>query len=236
MPPPSEAGINDHIWAGITNKLQHALFFYDEMSRALQPDRIGMAFQTGALISHRWQHSFYANLDAFLAMTRSIPSLIEYCFGKDPQIKNELFETLDAEEQARRKTFSNEFGPLHAKFRQHPLSEQRNISFHRTGYPDVEVRITGRFGIDHIGSPVKAVPSGESGARGNKDDDAASLFAATQPPLPVQPMASDFTIDGKPLFPECKSYLDRASELITCAREIAQRVHGEKPLTAPPLV
>src|SRR5262249_36507278 len=101
-----------------------------------------------------------------------------------------------------------------------PLSEQRNISFHRTGYPDVEVKITGRFGIDHIGTPVKAVPSGESRLLDDIGDDPAQMFEATQPLLPIQPKWSDFTVDGKPLFVECKSYLDSANQLVARAREL----------------
>src|SRR5262249_7383302 len=144
-----EVAMREHpLWSGIDLKLEHARFFYQEMSRALQPNRGAAALQaSGALVDARWQYSFYAYLDAFLVMTRSIPAIIEFCFGKDPQIKNTSFEALDQDEQMRRLNFSREFGLLHREFRQHPLSEQRNISFHRTGYPDVEVKITGRFGI-----------------------------------------------------------------------------------------
>jgi hypothetical protein len=77
----------------------------------------------------------------------------------------------------------------------------------------------------------KAVPNAESRPLENIGDDPAKMFAATQSAMPIEPMWSDFTIDGKPLFDECRSYLDLANELVTHAREIAQRVHGNKPLT-----
>jgi hypothetical protein len=223
------------LWAGIDLKLGHAQFFLDEMSRSLQrPPRteaLAAAISADVNGDTRWQLSFYANLDAFLVMTRSIPAIIEYCFGKDPQTKKVAFESLDGDEQNRRLKFSEEFDKPHGEFRQHPLSKQRNISFHRTGYPDVEVKIAGHFGIDYIGNPIKAVPTGENRPSENIGDDPAKMFAATLPPLPIQPRFSDFTIDGKPLFEECKSYLDRASELVARARKISQRVHGYKPLT-----
>lgn len=221
---------HDHLWAGADLKLSHALFFYSAMSRVLVPDRSHMAGQdvvTGA----NWQGPLYAYLDAFLVMARSVPAIIEFCFGKDRVIPRAIFDALDPDEQKRRINFSNEFEKLHLPFRQHPLSNQRNISFHRAGYASVEVKITGRFGIDHVGSPIKAVPSAEGRALDTGADPALQI-AAAQRALPVEPRWSDFTIDGKPLFDECKSYLDLASELRSQAQEIGQRVHGDKPLTA----
>jgi hypothetical protein len=53
-------------------------------------------------------------------------------------------------------------------------------------------------------------------------------------PVPIEPHWSNFTIDGKPLFEECKSYLDEANALYTRGQEIAQQTHGDNPLTMPP--
>jgi hypothetical protein len=80
------------MWAGAAQKLGHALFFYTEMQRALEPDR---SHEAAVMQSHfgtgrNWQQPFYANLDAFLAMARSVPAIIECCFGKDPQLKKWL--------------------------------------------------------------------------------------------------------------------------------------------------
>jgi hypothetical protein len=219
-------------WAGVDLKVRHAAFFLGEMSGSLQPRPMSLAQQsTGAVIDTAWQRSFYAYLDAFLAIARSIPEIINYCFGED---KIKPIEGADQEEKTRRKAFSDQFELHHKKFREHPLSNERNISFHRAGYPSVEVTIAGRFGLEHIGSPVKPVPSAESPRFGDPGNDPALQWAATQAPFPVQPMWSDFTIDGKPLFVECRTYLTIAQQLADHARSISQRVHGSSSLTPPP--
>jgi hypothetical protein len=52
--------------------------------------------------------------------------------------------------------------------------------------------------------------------------------------LPLQPRWSDFTIDGKPLFEECQTYLKSAGDLYAKARDICQQVHGNESLSTPP--
>jgi hypothetical protein len=189
----------------------------------------------GAIIDTRWQQSFYAYLDGFLATARSVPEIVQCCFGEDQsKPMAEWFKSLAKTEQMRRRAFSSQFEPDYSGFRQHGLSSARNISFHRAGYASVEVKITGRFGVEHIGSPVKAVPTAESRHFGHVDNDPAPPWAFTQPPLPVQPSWSDFTIDGKPLFAECRAYLTLAEKLVDQARSLSQRVHGSNSLTPPP--
>src|SRR2546426_526168 len=65
----------------------NAELFSEQMGKALlPPDRNPMKIaleSTGAIIEIRWQRSFYANLDAFLAMVRSVPEIIHACFGAD---------------------------------------------------------------------------------------------------------------------------------------------------------
>jgi hypothetical protein len=223
--------MHEHLWAGVDLKVGHAAFFLQEMSRSLQPPEqtaTNVALQSsGAIVGNLWQLSFYPYFDAFLAMTRSIPEIIQCCFGEDrsPAMAN-WFRALHAAEQTRRQTFSSQFKPDYSQFGQHPLSNTRNISFHRAGYASVEVRITGLFGAEYIGSPVQSVPIAE-GPHNNPD-----------PPfqrnaLPVRPMWSDFTIDGKPLFPECQAYLQLAGDLRAKARDICQQVHGSNSLTHP---
>jgi hypothetical protein len=92
----------------------------------------------------------------------------------------------------------------HKTFGKHAFSSARNVSFHRTGYPLVEAKITGLLGVTYIGSPVESVPVAES-PRVPAGDDPALLFAATQSPTPVQPTWQNFTLDGKPLFAECQA-------------------------------
>jgi hypothetical protein len=69
--------------------------------------------------------------------------------------------------------------------------------------------------------------------------DPGLLWAAEQPPLPIEPSQNDFELllpDGtvKKLFPECSQYLQEARSLIERANEIAQKVHGCKNVSLPP--
>jgi hypothetical protein len=226
----------DDLWAGVGLKLRHAEFFLHEMSRSLQPPPMNAVQQSaGTTIDTGWQQSFYAYLDAFLAMARSIPEIIQSCFGEDrSKPMAAWFDALDDAEKERRRAFSSQFEPAYKCFREHPLSKARNIGFHRTGYSPAEVRIAGRFGVEHIGSAIEPVPAAESRPLGHIGDDPALQWAATQPPLPVRPMWSDFTIDGKPLFTECRAYLTVAETLAAQARSHCQRMHGSNSLTPPP--
>src|SRR5205823_5690651 len=124
----------------------------------------------------------------------------------------------------------DQFKTVHDTFRVLPLSNARNISLHRTGVAPVEVNITGRFGVSHIGTPIKHVPTAES-AHVIAGDDPALQWASTLPPGRVQPAWADFKIDGKPLLAVCQAYLQEATSLVTHARGISQRVHGNSTLT-----
>jgi hypothetical protein len=102
------------LWSGVELKLQHAQFFYGKMSSSLNPpERTGwnVALEsTGAILDTGWQRSLYPYLDAFLAMTRSVPEIINCCFGKDtaPNMAS-WFCDLDVDEQKRREEFSAQF-------------------------------------------------------------------------------------------------------------------------------
>jgi hypothetical protein len=230
------AGMHD-LWAGVDLKTEYANFFLQEMSRSLRPPEGAQRLEAaGGSIDTPWERSFYPCLDAFLAMTRSIPEIIQSCFGVDADRRMKAwFNALPCAERRRRQAFSNAFEPCHSAFRQHSLSNARNISFHRTGYPSVEVSITGRFGVVHTGSPVQSVPTAESRPlEPNISDNPALMWAATRPPVPVRPRWDQFTIDGKPLFAECRAYLALAQQLADKAHGISQCVHGTATLTAPP--
>src|SRR5882672_5777776 len=116
-----------------------------ELQNRVQTIRAGTQ-STGAIIGTQWQAAFYAYLDAFLAMSRSVPEVITCCFGEDRSIAmKSWFKGLDAAEQSRRRAFSAQFETGYSTFRALPLSTARNITLHRTGHPPVEVRITGLF-------------------------------------------------------------------------------------------
>jgi len=221
--------MDEELWAGVELKVRNAEFFLDQMERSLQlPAQTAMGTQ--------WGRAFYAHLDAFLAMGRSVPEVIVCCFGKDMsnKVMKDWFNDLTAAEQKRRRIFSTQFD--YEAFRKLPLSMARNITSHRTGFAPVKVTISGRFGVSYTGSPIECVPSAEMRPIGPDDNpaDAAVLWAATESPVPVQPTWLDFTIAGRPLLPECRAYLQDAQNLVKHARGIAQQVHGSDRLTPPP--
>ncbi len=231
--------MHEELWVGVELKMESAEFFLEQMGKALSPPertQINVALQSaGAIIETRWQRSFYAHLDAFLAMVRSVPEIVQACFGADrgSKMMKTWFDGLPTPEQTRRKNFAAQFETAHQAFRSLPLSNARNISLHRTGGAPAEVNITGRFGVTHVGTPVRHVPTAES-ARVVAGNDPALQWAASLPPVPVQPVWTDFMIDGKPLFPECQNYLQEARNLVAQARSISQHVHGNDSLTPPP--
>jgi hypothetical protein len=233
--------MHEHLWAGVGRKLQDAQLAFGEMTRSLQPPErtpIYAALQsTGAIVDTRWQEKFYAHLDSFLAKVRSVPEVIESCFGADrgSRLMRDWLGGLSLAEQTRRQTFSNEFRADREAFRQHGLTNERNVSEHRLGFPSVEGKVIGPFGDVHTASPVKPIPTAESRPlEADIGKDPALMWAATQSPQAIQPRWDQFTIGGKPLFAECRAYLTVAQQLADKARGISQRVHGTATLTAPP--
>jgi len=225
--------MNDALWAGVELKAQYAEFHLDRMGRSLQPpERTGRdaAMQAaGAIIDTGWQQSFYAHFDAFLGAARSVPWIIEAGFGVDTShsVMRSWFAGLMATERNQRQSFSGQFKPAREIFDKLRLGTARDRSVHRTGFAPANVTIIGRFGVTYTGGPATRVPT--AGTRQISDE-----LAYLDTPVAVQPMWTDFTIDGKPLFDECKAYLDAARKLIADARIIAATVHGAVSLTPPP--
>ena len=89
----------------------------------------------------RWQRSFYAHLDAFLSAARSVPEIIQCCFGVDEghPIMKSWFGKLPDTEQLRRHEFKKQFKISYDSFRALPLGKVRHISEHRTGVAPVKV-------------------------------------------------------------------------------------------------
>lgn len=223
--------MHDELWASVELKVDHAAFFLELMGRSIQPPEwtateVAIQSAGGTYIDPQWQRAFYAYLDAFLATARSIPEIINCCFGKD--IRNgpmrTWFDKLDAAEQSRRGAFSKKFEKDREKFARLGLSNARNITFHR-GVAPVEVRISGLFGVTYTGNPLDRVPAMETSPNAGG--------TVTAHPLPVQPKPSDFTTDGKLLFDECDAYLGEARNLVEKARSISLTEHGSQTLTPP---
>lgn len=231
--------MHEDIWAGVRFKIRNAEYFLDQMSKALIPTEgppaVFAALHVGSNVDHQWQQKFFANLDAFLAMARSAPEIIRCCFGyDDSKPMKDWWNALCADEQRRRKEFSAEFKTAFEAYKEHPLSQARNISFHRQGYPNAEVAVVGRFNVLPLtGTPVNPASMFEVPVIGMLGDD-AEKFAGILAPQPHQISWPDFKIDDNPLFEECRVYLRSATELVKTAEVISVQVHGASQLTSPP--
>jgi hypothetical protein len=218
--------MHNELWDGVTLKRNHAEFHFQRMWKSLQrPEKYAVYEAAGVDMGFEWELAFYAHLDAFLSATRSIPEILQCCFGVDKRWKE--WPNLSPAEQIRRRQFRDEFKAAYEEFRDLDLGEARHISEHRRGYPPVEARVKGFFGVTHVGGPIKKVPRSET----RQIDD--PQFAWLLKPRAVLPNWRDFTIDGKLLYDECKNYLTRAENLIEQARVVAERVHGNEILTFP---
>ena len=222
--------MSNELWAGPTSKLEHASFHLREMADVIQVkhDAYSVVQEHAGNFGTNWHVPFYAHVDAFLSATRSLGEVINCCFGHDPHGEMKAwFKSLDDEEKVRRDAFTKEFQKHHGAFGDLPLSKVRHVSEHRKGYPDVDVTVTGMFGVTYTGSPAKRLPQSET--RQDMPSGLEWLAKARR----VQPMWSDFTIDGRNLFEAFEEHRKAAQDLFNVAREIAQRVHGSNTLTPP---
>ena len=224
---------HDDLWAGVHLKLSFASFHFVRMSDVLQPPKLDahmVAIQSsGAVIGGNWHEAFYAHLDAFLSTTRSTPELVRCCFGADSGSKmiRDWFDALEPDERQRRHDFGVRFETHHKPFRELPLYRARQISEHRTGVPPVTVTVTGRFGLTYSGGPTKMILMSER-------QEMPPELGWMQKFTPIQPMWTNFAIDGKPLFEACREHLQSTQALVNRARELAESVHGSSKLTSPP--
>ena len=225
--------MHDRPWAGVNLKIEYGLFHLLAMWRSLEPPALtpmNAALEaTGAIVDTGWQRSFYPHFDAFLTATRSVPEIINACFGVDTASRemNTWFQSLTSEEQVRRRAFTDQFGDARQKFGKHPLSVARNISVHRTGVAPVRCATTGFFGVKYVGDPVTPIPISELREIGDPE------YAFLGRPVSIRPRYTDFYIGEEPLQPACQNYIDSASILVNEARAIVAKVHGSNSLTIP---
>jgi len=226
-----------NLWAGPELKLEYALYHYTKMGEALRPPttpRAAALEAQGVIVDTGWQRALYAHLDAFLSITRSIPEIIQCCFGVDAMTGRRghpmqiWFAALSLDEQRRRQDFHDQFKPHYDGFRALPLGPVRHIIEHRTGVAPATVTIVGMYGVTHVGGPGNPVPLSET----RQIDDPNLQHLAK--PHPIRPRWDDFEIDGQPLFRACQNYLDEANKLVAEARLIAGTVHGTSVVSDPP--
>src|ERR1035437_1853579 len=127
---------HNHLWVGVDLKIQAARTTLDEMRKALQP-AVPTAWSvvqesTGTIVGGPdWQSIFYPLVPRFLSDVRSVPWIIEACFGFDrsPPMKT-WWNQLPLDEQKRRKTFSDQFRADRKAIDDHALTTERNVADH----------------------------------------------------------------------------------------------------------
>jgi hypothetical protein len=128
-------------------KQEHATYFWQRLQEPSGADR---------------RRSFYAEFDAFLAMARSVPELIQACFGMEEtpsQHVRDWFDGLDSGEKLRRARFTTQFEPIYRAFWNLPLSNRRTSISHRAGGGGVQVLIVDRFGVSPATEAVSEGPT-----------------------------------------------------------------------------
>ena len=129
--------MHDDHWAGVELALSGAQFHLIEASRSLQPPErtaISVVLESaGTIVWKPWEEPFYSNVRSFLQQARSVPFVIESCFGRDNGLKElkAWFNALSEDEQARRLEFYKQFKSHRDQFREHYLTKAANITVHR---------------------------------------------------------------------------------------------------------
>jgi hypothetical protein len=234
--------MHDHLWRGVDYRIAEAHDALGVMWRSLEPPEhirrnVAVNLAAGAVIDTGWQDKLYGNADTFLAKVRSVPWIIEACFGKDGNLKmKDWWDHLPRDEQQRRETFSRQFRVDRKKIDDHDLTNERNVSGHRRGFADIEGRVVGPFGKVHIARrDHQRIPAAEcQPLEPNINDSPALMWAATLPPRPVEPKPEQFFIGGKPLFDECRAYLQLAQDIRARGQVICDAVHSRQHVSAPP--
>jgi hypothetical protein len=234
--------MHEKLWQGIEFKLREAEFFLDRMGKVLVPPRIADPHWHPAygLSAAAWQPDFYFYLDAFIGAARSIPDVVQKCFGWDERSKNEWPSPLGPDEIDRRKEFQARFTDTYSNFHRQPLSRVRVGTFHWSGVPSVQTKAKVFGGDEYTGRPGQLIPT--TACREFPAGTDPAFIALFSKPRPVEPSWQDFrleipledgTIESTPLFPACKAYLASAQQLVDDSKKFADSIHDDLPLTPP---
>jgi hypothetical protein len=198
-----------------------------DINAELPPQYAARQFTEVAVSGPRWRAKLSSRVSAFLADCRSIPAIIQFCFGEDPKSDKRWLSNLPSGEKQDRHQFQQSFRRLYVGFSKLPLSRARVDTVPRQGFADIWVKV----GKSHI--PLQELADTE-----NKlllfGPNPASQWAASLPARPTRYLPDDFffkTVGGryKLLFPECQSHLRRAHELLEEARQLYEwRNHMRK--------
>jgi hypothetical protein len=123
--------MHEELWAGVDRKISNAGFFLEEMGRSLQPPRRAITAGVIPDMPLQWERSFYASLDAFLVTARSVPEVINCCFGKDTATSEmkKWFGALAAAERGRRNNFLKQYQGGYDHFSDSPLKQRTEFEF-----------------------------------------------------------------------------------------------------------
>jgi hypothetical protein len=236
--------VHEHLWLGVDGRIREAERSYREMGISISPPdhtwENAALIAAGVDVNRPWQDTFYQHVSTFLAKVRSVPSIIEACFGTDrgSRAMRVWLDGLPPDERNRRETFSRQLWgeDVWRAFRDHDLTNERNVSEHRLGFPNVEATVVGPFGTEYVARPDRPIPTAElRPLEPDINDDPGKMWAATLPPRPIDPPRWDqWTICGKPLFRECEAYLHLARDVRGRAQVICDAVHGGEHVSAPP--
>ncbi|MBI3407538.1 MAG: hypothetical protein HY040_04180 [Planctomycetes bacterium] len=151
-----------------------------------------MMSSAGTIIHHPWQEHFDRALNAFLSSTRSVPDIIFKRCGYDKYAggKNWL-QSLDSNEQDRRRQFHDQFESKFKPFCDHPLSVERKEVAHWSGVAHWEVRINGHFGRTYVRGPTTRLPNTDCPPPYAGEDAALAWITSTNN-LPLVPSWPDF--------------------------------------------
>lgn len=237
-----------NLWDGVSFKLDMALFYLNEMRQDLIPatTRQDYVYYQNFTVPpvNLWAPKFYYHLDAFLAATRSVDLVITTTFGVDNNKKmKKWIATLPAHEQDNRAVFQSQYDAIAAAFRDHLLTHIRNVSIHRSGMPQVEVGVLGRWGEHYRGGPTQSLPTFDQPKQltPSGPDDPLSWMQPVR--FAIDPKQDEFFVQevlpggssrDHPLFTSCEAYLMSAVQLVADAKSLVARVHTH-PLTPPPL-
>jgi len=239
---PSQMPSQADFMRAVDTKMEHARFFWNRMCEIFDPPRPTQAevarHATNMASWQRmpnWQWRLYANLDAFLPIARSVPDVAQTLLGVDQRMPADMrrwFDGLPHDEQTRRRSFQAQFQPIFDQFRDLPLSKARNATVHRTGQAGVTVRITTWFGVLYEGSATDHVPEVVTRPVPEGVDPPPGAYSQ---PIALEPMWTDFYLDGRRLFDDLHTYVQEATNVTEAARRIALSVHGADNLTYPPV-
>jgi hypothetical protein len=108
----------------------------------LSPQLIAAQF-TGVDVSDpQWRAKLSSHVSAFLVDCRSVPDIIQSCFGLDSKFKKWV-ATLSLDEQRRRNKFKRIF--RNKGFAKLPLSRARVDTVHRQGFADIWIKVGKRY-------------------------------------------------------------------------------------------